>query len=85
MSGTLLMKKNCAVFIIMHHLIKQNEKKLKKTRRYRIKHLYQIIAFFPFAFSRLNDPSKLEIFFFASSLSVFNDLPILSQASFFLI
>jgi hypothetical protein len=41
MSGTLLMKKKCTAFIIMHHLIKQKEKKLKKTRRYSIKRIYQ--------------------------------------------
>jgi hypothetical protein len=29
MFGTLLMKKKCAAFIIMHHLIKQKEKKLE--------------------------------------------------------
>jgi hypothetical protein len=32
MSGTLLMKTKCAAFIIMHHLIKQKEKKLKKNK-----------------------------------------------------
>jgi hypothetical protein len=44
MFGTLLMKKKCAAFIIMHHLIKQKEKSLK-TRRYWIKHLYQTTVF----------------------------------------
>jgi hypothetical protein len=81
MSGALLMKQKCAAFIIMHDLIKKKERQLKKTRHYWIKHLYQTIVFFPFAFSRLNDRSKLELFFFTSSLSVSNDFPISSQAS----
>jgi hypothetical protein len=34
------MKNKCAAFIIMHHLIKKIEKKLKE-RHYWIKHLYQ--------------------------------------------
>jgi hypothetical protein len=36
-----------------------------------------------FKISRLNDPSKLAIFFFAPSLSIFKDFPISSQAPFF--
>lgn len=36
------MKRKCAAFIVMHHLIKKKiEKTVKKNRRYWIKHLYQ--------------------------------------------
>lgn len=36
-----IMKKKCAAFIIMNHLIKLKEKKQKKFRHYWMKHLYQ--------------------------------------------
>jgi hypothetical protein len=80
MSGTLFMKKKCAAFIIMHHIIKPIEKKLKKQGVLDKTSLSNYCFFPPFRLFSLKRPSKLEIIFFASSLSIFNDFPISSQA-----
>jgi hypothetical protein len=62
MSGMLLMKNKCAAFIIKQHLIKRRRRSLKNKALLDKTSLSNYCFFFPFAFSRLNDPSKLEIF-----------------------